>query len=93
MRDIHVRPVRDLRNNYPQMESLLDNHDQVILTKHGRGTAVLINFEDYTEIAEYTHYKYVEEKLREAEAESAKPTAKWLDTKTVIRKLRKKYNA
>ncbi|MDR1894206.1 MAG: type II toxin-antitoxin system Phd/YefM family antitoxin, partial [Spirochaetales bacterium] len=39
--------VRDLRNHYAEIEKFLENHDPVIITKNGRGAAVLINIEDY----------------------------------------------
>jgi PHD/YefM family antitoxin component YafN of YafNO toxin-antitoxin module len=64
----------------------------VIITKNGRGTAVLINFEDYAAIEEYMHYKYVAEKLSEAEQEAASPAAEWLDCKDVLEAMRKKYH-
>jgi prevent-host-death family protein len=45
MQNTHVRPVRDLRNRYAEIEQLVENHDPVIITKNGRGAAVLINIE------------------------------------------------
>ncbi|MDR1996754.1 MAG: type II toxin-antitoxin system Phd/YefM family antitoxin [Candidatus Margulisbacteria bacterium] len=92
MRNTHIRPVRDLRNNYAEVAALLKNHDQVIITKNGRGAAVLINYTDYPEIEEYLHYKYMLEKLNEAEEEAASPKVEWLDHKTVFCALRKKYH-
>jgi len=86
-----VRPVRDLRNKYAEIEMYLENHNPVIITKNGRGTAVLINIDDYAEIEEYLHIKHVSEKLREAELEAAKPDAKWIDSKDVIKKMLEKY--
>ena len=92
MPNTQVRPVRDLRNKYAEIETFLDNHDPVIITKNGRGAAVLINIEDYAEVEEYLHIKYVNEKLKEAEAEAAKPGAKWTDSKVSLKKMRKKYS-
>ena len=37
------------------------------------------------------HIKYVNEKLKEAELEAAKPGVKWTDSKKVIKKLKEKY--
>ena len=91
MPNTQVRPVRDLRNRYSEIEIFLENHNPVIITKNGRGTAVLINIDDYAEIEEYLHVKFINEKLKEAELEAAKPNAKWKDTKKVIRKMREKY--
>jgi prevent-host-death family protein len=92
MRNIQARPVRDLRNRYAEIEAFLENHDPVIITKNGRGSAVLLNIEDYAKIEEYQHYLYIEEKLREAENEAAAPDAEWQDYKKTFRRLKKKYH-
>jgi prevent-host-death family protein len=92
MRNIQARPVRDLRNRYAEIEALLEDHDPVIITKNGRGAAVLLNINDYAKIEEYQHYLYVAEKLREAEDEANSPDAEWQDYKNVFRKLKKKYH-
>ena len=91
MQNTQVRPVRDLRNRYVEIETLLENHDPIIITKNGRGAAVLINIEDYAEVEEYLHIKFVNSKLEEAELEAEKPGAKWTDSKKVLKKLRGKY--
>jgi len=91
MQNTQVRPVRDLRNRYAEIESLLENHDPVIITKNGRGAAVLINIDDYAEVEEYLHLKYVNSKIEEAEREEQKPNAKWIDYRKVLNKLRGKY--
>jgi prevent-host-death family protein len=92
MRSVQARPVRDLRNRYAEIEALLENHDPVIITKNGRGAAVLLNIEDYAKIEEYQHYLYIEEKLREAESEATAPGAEWQDYKQVFRRLKKTYH-
>ena len=43
----HVRPVRDIRNNYAELDKIVNNHDHVIITNNGRGTAALIGIEEY----------------------------------------------
>ena len=91
MQKTKVRPVRDLRNRYAEIESLIENHDPVIITKNGRGAAVLININDYAEVEEYLHIKYVKEKLEEAELEAQKPGAEWKDYRKTVKKLRSKY--
>ncbi|MDR0662583.1 MAG: type II toxin-antitoxin system Phd/YefM family antitoxin [Spirochaetaceae bacterium] len=58
MRNVQVRPVRDLQNNYAELETLIDAHDPVIITKNGRGSAVLLNIYDFAELEEYLHYKW-----------------------------------
>ena len=91
MQKTQVRPVRDLRNRYAEIEALLENHDPVIITKNGRGAAVLINIDDYAEVEEYLHIKYVSNKLHEAELEAKKTGAKWTDSGKALKKLRSKY--
>jgi len=92
MYNIHVRPVRDLRNNYTEIESILDEHNSVIITKNGRGTAVLLNIEDFADYEEFLHAKYVAKKLKEAEDEADSPSAEWSDYKDVLSRLRNKYH-
>jgi prevent-host-death family protein len=92
MRNIQARPVRDLRNRYKEIESLLENHDPVIITKNGRGTAVLLNIDDYAKLEEYQHIAYIEEKLREAEQEADSPGAVWKNYKDVFSRLKKRHS-
>ncbi|MDR0669130.1 MAG: type II toxin-antitoxin system Phd/YefM family antitoxin [Treponema sp.] len=92
MRNVAVRPVRDLRNRYAEIEEILERHDPVIITKNGRGTAVLMNIEDYAKIEEYQHILYVEGKLKEAEAEAESPDVELVDYKTVFEHLKKTYH-
>ncbi len=40
-----IRPVRDLRNNYPEIAALIKEHNPVFITNNGRGEAVIINIE------------------------------------------------
>jgi len=69
----------------------VENHDPVIITKNGRGAAVLINIDDYAEVEEYLHMKYVNNKLAEAELETKKPGAIWTNYKETLQKMRDKY--
>jgi len=34
MRKTHVRASRELRNNFPEIARLLEQHDQVVITKN-----------------------------------------------------------
>jgi len=74
MYNVHVRPVRDLRNKYPELVRIIKNHDQVVITNNGRGEAVLIDIDEYAEFEEYAHRRYVAAKLAEAEAEASSDT-------------------
>ena len=62
----HVRPSRDLRNNYAELAGMVKEHDQVIITNNGKGEAVLIGIEDYAQYEEFLHRRYVAEELAKA---------------------------
>ena len=45
---LHIRPVSDLRNKFPEIEStVLKNGEPVYLTKNGYGSMVLLSLEQY----------------------------------------------
>ncbi|MCL2045951.1 MAG: type II toxin-antitoxin system Phd/YefM family antitoxin [Oscillospiraceae bacterium] len=89
---IQIRPVRDLRNNYTEVESMLEKRNPVIKTKNWRSSAVLFSIQDFEEYEEFLHTRYVAQKLREAEIEAQLPGAQWYDYKEVLDNLREKYN-
>ena len=74
----HVKAVRDLRNNYPEVASIIKNRDHVIITNNGKSEAVLISYDEFEKYQEFIHILYVKEKLAEAEAISDKPD-EWLE--------------
>jgi len=78
MRNTHVRASRELRNNFPEISRLLEQRDQVVITKNGNGAAVLINFDEYAAYEDYLHKKYVMDELRKAQAEANDPDTRWL---------------
>lgn len=90
MYNTFVRPSRDLRNNYADVIRSLKEHDQIIITNNGKGEAVLINMEDYAAYEEYLHFKYVNEKLEEAEANAASSSVKWISSNEFFKKAREK---
>ena len=69
----HVRAVRDLRNNYPEVVQQVKNRDHVIITNNGKSEAVLISYDEFEKYEEYLHIRYVKEKLAEAEAVADNP--------------------
>lgn len=83
-----IRPVRDLRNNYTEIAKIIEDHTPVFITSNGRGTAVLINIEDYSDYEEYLYEKYVAGKLAEAEEYAKRPDAVWHNADDVARELR-----
>ena len=74
----HVRPVRDIRNNYAELDRIVNDHDHMIITNNGRGTSVLIGIEEYSLYEEFLHKLYIKQKLDEAEASAADPDTVWL---------------
>lgn len=91
MLQTHIRPSRDLRNNYAELAGLIKEHDHVIITHHGRGEAVLIGIEDYAQYEQYLHQRYVAQALAEAEQQAADPTTQWKSHATVWETLKQKY--
>jgi prevent-host-death family protein len=62
---MQIRPVTDLRNKYPEIESIVREGEPVYLTKNGYGTAVIMSLEKYSELIE--ERDYIEMKLNEAD--------------------------
>ncbi len=62
---IQIRPVSDLRNKYPEIESIVKNGDPVFLTKNGYGTMVVLSLEEYSNLTDH-----IEMKLDEADFEA-----------------------
>jgi prevent-host-death family protein len=87
-----IRPVRDLRNNYPEIAEIIKKHQPVFITNQGRGEAVVIHIDDYADYEQFLYDRYVAQKLAEAEEIAADPNAKWLDLDDVDRRLREKLN-
>ena len=75
----HVRPIRDIRNNYAEIDKIVNDHNHVIITNNGRGTSVLIGIEEYGAYEEFLHNQYVLRKLDEAEASAGNPETVWLE--------------
>ena len=50
---LHIRPVSDLRNKFPEIESIvLKNGETVYLTKNGYGSMVLLSLEQYAALTD-----------------------------------------
>ena len=80
----HVKAVRDLRNNYPEVSSIIKNRDHVIITNNGKSEAVLISYDEFEKYQEFLHILYVKEKLAEAEAISNNPD-EWLEIDELLK--------
>lgn len=86
----HVRPTRDLRNNYADIVRLLEQHDHVIITNNGVGESVLINIKDYEKYEEYLHRRFIYEELQKSKAKANDPNTKLLDSADVFAGIEKK---
>jgi len=67
MYKLHVRPERELRNNFSEISKLNKQYDAVVLTNRGKGTHVLLSFDEFDDYEEYRHNRYLMEKIKEAE--------------------------
>jgi len=79
MFNTYVKPSSELRNKYPEISRLVDEHNQVIITSNGKADKVLISSDDYKKYEEFLHLRYIDEKLAEAEARAEDLDAKWFD--------------
>lgn len=83
---IQIKPVSDLRNKYPEIESLVQNGNPVYLTKNGYGSMVLLSLEDYSRLTQDIEFK-----LDEAD-KIAESTDKRLSHDKVFSSVRKAIN-
>ena len=83
---IQIRPVSDLRNKFPEIESIVNSGQPVYLTKNGYGTMVVMSLEQYSQLSEN-----VEEKLDEADALAA-DSDKRLSHDKVFEDVRRRLN-
>ena len=44
---IQIRPVSDLRNKFPEIETIVNNGEPVYLTKNGYGDMVIMSLETF----------------------------------------------
>jgi len=72
----HVRPARDLRNNYPDVVRTLEEHDHVIITNNGRGESVLISMDVYAEFEKFVHEQYIYNELQKSKVSLYDPNVK-----------------
>ena len=63
---IQIRPVSDLRNKFPEIETIVNNGEPVYLTKNGYGAMVVLSLEEYASLTDS-----IERKLDEADRQAA----------------------
>ena len=54
---IQIRPVSDLRNKFPELESVIKSGQPVYLTKNGYGTMVVMSLDMYSELIDDAELK------------------------------------
>ena len=79
---IQIRPISDLRNKFPEIESLVNEGQTVYLTKNGYGAMVVLSLEKYSDLT-----NDVEMKLDEADR-MAESTAERRTHEDVFRNIR-----
>ncbi len=84
---IQIRPVSDLRNKFPEIETIVNEGKPVYLTKNGYGAMVVLNLEEYARLTDD-----VERKLDEADFQ-AERTEKRLSHETVFTNARRALHA
>ena len=68
---IQIRPVSDLRNKFPEIESIVNNGSPVYLTKNGYGAMVVLSLEEYASLTDSVEIK-LDEADRQASATNAR---------------------
>ena len=63
---IQIKPVSELRNNFPAIEKVVNGGTPVFLTKNGYGSMVVLSLEKYAELTDD-----IELKLDEADRMAA----------------------
>lgn len=54
---MYIRPVSDLRNKFPEIESIVKEGDPVYLTKNGYGTMVVMSIDQYSDLTDDVEIK------------------------------------
>ncbi len=84
---MNIRPVSDLRNKFPEIESLVLSESQpVFLTKNGYGSMVLLSLEHYSALTDN-----VESKLLEADRAADVDDTRY-SSEEVFGRVRKRIN-
>ena len=70
---IQIRPISDLRNKFPEIESLVNEGQPVYLTKNGYGAMVVLSLEKYSDLTNDVEMK-LDEKKKMAESTAERRT-------------------
>ena len=85
---INIRPVSDLRNKYPEIESLVQQSGEpVYLTKNGYGSMVLMSIEQFSSLTDS-----LERRLDEADCAAQNSSVRYTQDE-VFDRVRKRIHA
>lgn len=84
---LNIRPVSDLRNKFPEIESIVKQGEPVYLTKNGYGSMVVLSIEQYAALTDE-----VELRLDEADR-AAEMTEVRLEEREVFDRVRARIHA
>ncbi len=83
---IQIRPVSDLRNKFPEIESIVNEGNPVYLTKNGYGAMVVLSLAQYASLTENIEMKLDEaDCLSESTDESLSHKAAFGNVRSAIR--------
>lgn len=54
---IQIKPVSELRNNFPAIEKVVNEGSPVYLTKNGYGAMVVVSLEEYAALTNEIEFK------------------------------------
>ena len=83
---INIKPISDLRNKFTEIEGSVQNGEEVILTKNGYGTMVVMSIDAYSRLTQN-----VEQALDEAD-EFARNNRERMTHEEVFGQLRSQLN-
>lgn len=87
----HVKPSRELRNNYAEISKIANENDHIIITKNGKLDTVVIGAEEFRQYEEYLREKYVLERLDKAIESLDNPAASFAPHDEIWAKLEAKW--
>ena len=79
MANTYARPIRDLRNNYSEILDLVNEGNQVIITKNGREAAVVIGTHAYRDFEAFLYRQQINKALADAKEKAKDPDTQWIN--------------
>ena len=89
---IDIRPVTDLRDNFPEIENTVQSGNPVYLTENGYGTMVVLSIENYSKLTDRILATEAEEQMMDISDALAEQSDVRLSGEEVFGDLRAKLN-